>query len=58
MSEFFTMAFLGIYLIISAVGLIMSLIEEMGIKWNCVFGTALMLTPVWIYICKSVELIG
>lgn len=58
MSEFFTMAFLGIYLIISAVGLIMSLIEEMEIKWNCVFGIALMLTPVWIYICKSVELIG
>lgn len=58
MSEFFTMAFLGIYLIISAVGLIMSLIEEMGIKWNYAFGIALMLTPVWIYICKSVELIG
>lgn len=58
MSEFFTMAFLGIYLIISAVGLIMSLIEEMGIKWNCAFGIVLMLTPVWIYICKAVELIG
>jgi hypothetical protein len=58
MSEFFTMAFLGIYLVISAVGLIMSLIDDMGIKWSCVFGIALMLSPIWIYICKAVELIG
>ena len=58
MFEFFTMAFLGIYLVISAVGLIMSLIEDRGIKWTCVFGIALMLNPVWIYICKTVGLIG
>lgn len=58
MSEFFTMAFLGIYLVISTVGLLMSLIENMGIKWSCAFGIALMLSPVWIYICKAVELIG
>ncbi|BDU13380.1 hypothetical protein [Escherichia phage phiWec190] len=58
MSEFFTVVFLGIYLVINAVGLIMSLIENMGIKWACTFGIALMLSPVWIYICKAVQLIS
>lgn len=57
MSEFLTLAFLGAYMFISAVTLILSIIEiePKGIYPSI---AALMLSPVWIYICKAVELIG
>lgn len=57
MSEFLTLAFLGAYMFISAVTLILSIIEiePKGIYPSV---AALMLSPVWIYICKAVQLIG
>lgn len=57
MAEFLTMAFLGVYMFISAVTLILSIIEvePKGIYASI---AALMLSPVWIYICKAAALIN